>query len=329
MNPALWGLSRIYAGLSGTKNLIYDRGWKLPVAVDVPVISLGNLTVGGTGKTPMADFCLRLMLEKGHRPGVVSRSYRSLLKSPARVNPLEPQAAAIYGDEPVWLAKRHSEVPVWSGPRKWETAQAFVRSESVDVIFLDDGFQHRRLHRDLNLVLLDATDGPRAYESLPLGRARESFGNLHRADALLITKTNLASASKLQELRQSLAFSGKPIFEFGLKLGDIPSNGGKFLLVSGIARPESFSALARQTAPTAEFFERIYSDHHPYWAADITEILEQARRLRVDAVLTTEKDEVKLRPLWTGSDIPLRALPLEVVPPASVQSFYELLGSVF
>lgn len=319
MKSLLEGLSSLYGTLAGLNNALYDKGYRPAVKMPVPVISVGNLTMGGTGKTPVTSFCLSLLESKGHRPGLVVRSYRTPRREPGRVDLSGPSPESDFGDEAVWYAKKHPAVPVWSGPKKVRTAQELSKREKVDVILVDDGFQHRALRRDLDLVLLDSTDPATAYEPLPLGRAREGWDGLSRAQGILWTKCNLGAE------RPELSLPpGKRVFHFdvGLKTEAIE---GKALLVSGIARPESFRALVRESSPGLPFETMEFRDHHPYDPADAERILSKARSMGASVVLTTEKDEVKLRSLWTGSSPTLLALPLEVRLRESVESFYEFL----
>lgn len=336
MNPFARGFSRIYGAAAEIKNALYDRAVLTPFDAGRPVISVGNLTVGGTGKTPIVDLCVRRLLEDGKKPGIVCRSYRASAAGPGRVDPAKPE---IHGDEAAWFARRHPTVPVWSGPVKAKTARALVANENVDVVLLDDGFQHRGLKRAIDLVLLDATDADDAYACLPAGRAREPFTGLARADAVLLTKVNLAPPSRIAQLRARIAppAGARPdgarapaIFEFASRLNVAGLEGAKgpFVAVSGIARPESFRALLEESLPGARFEEIRYADHHPYVVADARRIADRARAIGATAVVTTEKDEIKLRPLW-ASDIPLKALSLEVAAHGSVESFHDVLRRAF
>ncbi|MBX3035072.1 MAG: tetraacyldisaccharide 4'-kinase [Bdellovibrionaceae bacterium] len=331
MKPLLSGLAKIHEGLVAGRNYFYDHSWIKIRKVPVPVISLGNLTVGGTGKTPLTDLCLRLLRERGHRPGLVCRSYRASLTGPERVNASRDGAASRYGDEAVWFARRHPESPVWSGPVKSDTAAALAAAENVDVILVDDGFQHRRLHRDLNLVLLDATDDLPAYELLPAGRGREVLSALSRADAVLFTKVNWAGGGVPAPVRARIP-AGLPVFSFEFALSPLPAAAGEednLLLVSAVARPGAFEALVREQRPRARLEHRRFRDHHAYGAGDVEALLERARALGVSRVFTTEKDEVKLRPLWPATGPSLNALSLEVRPQSSIESFYDVLARAF
>lgn len=325
MNPVLSALSEVYLAAADGKNALYDRGWRRPVLCGKPVISIGNLTVGGTGKTPIVDFCLRVLLERGHRPGVVVRSYRASAREPGRVDPALPR---LHGDEACWYARRYPGIPVWAGPVKTETARALVAAESVDVVLVDDGFQHRALARNLDLLLVDATDAFAAYQGLPAGRGRERFEGWKRADAIFLTKTNLAEDVHVAALRR-LFSPEKPLIEFRSALTGLEGlPAGDLVAVSGIARPESFLRLLTEVLPDRGIHEMRFADHHPYGPDDVRKIEALARSRNTSVIVTTEKDETKLRPLWR-STLPLRALSLEVTPTSSVESFYELLRRAF
>lgn len=315
----------MYSSAANLKNYLYDQQILTAENCGRPVISIGNLTMGGTGKTPVVDYCLRLLIAKGHRPGIVCRSYRGSAKAPGSVDAQHPE---IFGDEACWYAGRHPGIPVWSGPRKVDTARALVRNADVDVILVDDGFQHRKLHRQVDLLLLDATDGPAAYECVPMGRARESFVHRRRATAICLTKSNLVPENSLQELRERVGL-GVPIFEFRSRLTprEIPSQ-GSVLLVSGIARPESFRVMVDELLPQRRKASLSFGDHHGYTVKDVEVIEAVAKRNQAEAVLVTEKDAVKLMPLWR-SNLPLLPLSLEVDLKGSVESFYEVLRGAF
>lgn len=301
-------LSEIYQGLSSARNWGYDQGLLPQVRLNVPVVSFGNLTVGGTGKTPVCDFTLALLTGKGIRPGLVTRSYRAELKGPERVRSDRAGAATLYGDEAVWLAARHPDVPVWSGPVKSETAQALASNLRVELILVDDGFQHRRLHRNTDLLLVDATEPLSAYRCLPAGRGREKFSAWHRASAILLTKTNLATEEHVTALRG--LFSEKPVFEFESVLETSSVADERVLLVSGIARPESFRELFSRLHPRAEIHELRFADHHPFVREDLDAIRERALACGARRVFITEKDAVKLLPLAGDFSPTLEVAPL-------------------
>lgn len=287
-------LARVYGLLADSKNRLYQRGWLGSRRVQPVVISVGNLTVGGTGKTPVVEALTRRLVELGHRPAIVCRSYRAKAREPGRVKSDNPE---LYGDEAVWYAKRFPLVPVWSGPVKWRTAEALANHEKVDVILVDDGFQHRALYRDRDLLVLDASEPLENYACVPAGRGREDFHNAARADAYLLTKVNEAGPHAVAALRARLP-AGKPVLEFAYEV-TIDKPVERALLVSAIARPQSFRRLVEEKLPHAQLEEITFRDHHGYKESDIVRIARQASALQAQAVFTTEKDEVKLRPIWS------------------------------
>lgn len=333
MKPAIKALSWLYGSAAEVKNTLYDRKLLRPESCGRRVISVGNLTVGGTGKTPVVDFCLQRLLFQGRRPGIVCRSYRARRTEPGRVSGSSPE---LDGDEASWYARRHPGVPVWSGPVKRQTARDLADNEDVDVILVDDGFQHRGLKRDLDLLLLDACDPFSAYQPLPAGRAREPFEAFKRAGAILLTKTNLAEPEHLQVLKTRLREAPHiPVFEFESRLDEIEIPEGPILAVSGIARPESFLELLRRRFPGRTIQALPFGDHHAYTDEDVRKILAVARSMggeggsaKSAVVVTTEKDDVKLRALWPA-DQTLHSLPLRITLKGSIEAFDELIRRVF
>lgn len=301
-------ISFLYDQVVGVKNALYDRGMIGSYKAPVPVISIGNLTVGGTGKTPITDFCLKQLVQGGFRVAVVSRSYRALAKEPCLVDPKKTNAAGFYGDEPVLLAKSNPTVSVFVGPSKWKTVQYAVSEQKFDLIIVDDGFQHRRLQRDLNIVILDATEVLSNYEVLPEGRARESWASLNRADLVLVTKCNQASEDDLAALEKKIP-DNKEVLHFAYDIDHFRNQGGaaelsrdqfqdkKFFLVSAIARPDVFEKMMREIGKVAKHSLH-YRDHHPYSAADVEKMTAEFKKSDSDYLVTTEKDAVKLQSLF-------------------------------
>lgn len=185
LRPAsiLWALA------AGTRNLLYDRGIAPVFRLPVPVVSIGNITVGGTGKTPLVIETARRLMEEGRRPLVLSRGYRSRgsgtrIVSDGRQTLLGADEA---GDEPYLIARRLRGVPVVVDPDRVRGGREGVRRFEPGIVLLDDGFQHRRLGRDLDVVVLDAVDPFGRYAVLPSGFLREPFGGLARADIFVVT----------------------------------------------------------------------------------------------------------------------------------------------
>lgn len=285
---ALFGLA---ARLRGR---LYDRGWLPAYRVDVPVVSVGNLVAGGTGKTPMVVWLVERLARRGLRPGILSRGYRG--------------AEGGKNDEGRMLARLAPGVPHVQRPDRVAGAQELERAH-VEVVVLDDGFQHRRLVRDLDLVLVDATrpwglaaaaDREPVRALLPRGLLREPPRALARADAVVITRADGVAPRALARLEAELArlAPGRPILRAvhapkclwnaadGARLGLDLLRGAEVDLVSGIGNPAAFEATAR--ALGARVVEhRAFPDHHDYAPADLAGLGE--RRL-----VTTAKDAVKL-----------------------------------
>lgn len=304
----LWPFSFLYDQVVGIKNSLYDRSILGVFKAPVPVVSIGNLTVGGTGKTPITDFCLKALVKAGKKVAVVSRSYRAEASAPCLVNSEHPFAARYFGDEPVLLAQDNPRVSVFVGPRKWQTAQYAVSENQFDLLIVDDGFQHRRLHRDLNIVILDATEPLNNYEVLPQGRAREPWSSLERADILILSKSNLATKEDLKSLQDQLP-KDKEVLYFGYEISHF-KNGNftevkersemlrkKIFLVSAIARPDVFEKMMGEIGEISKKSLH-YRDHHQYSESDIKHIQEEFKNSGADYLITTEKDAVKLRPLF-------------------------------
>ena len=332
MNFFLGILSLIYGFFSMTRNWLYDRKWIRATKLSVPVISVGNLTVGGTGKTPFTDFLISRCLSKSMRVGIGSRAYKAQAKKPVRVDASLPNAAYFFGDEPTLLAQKHSEARVYVGRKKYEIALDLIRKEKVDVIVVDDGFQHRKLARTLDFVLLDATDSEANYRWFPLGRGRESLKNLKRADALVVTKSNLAEGTMIKKFRQE--YPEKKLFNFDSVIESIVSvhDGSPILLDNlpkrvfmfcGLARPESFRSLLLLYRKDLQVDIKFFPDHHRYTADDV-QLLIGLKTLRQSLFITTEKDAVKIKNIWP-KDVPLAILRMGFEMKNSQQEFDEYI----
>lgn len=332
-------LSSLYEKLTGFKNFLYDKEYLHAVTLPIPVLSLGNLTMGGTGKTPMTDFCLQYFKKHQVKTVVVSRNYRAEVGNIAQVDVQRPQAAAYFGDEPVLLASRHPEVDFFVGPQKFLTAQYAYGQRKPELVIVDDGFQHRQLFRNVDILILDATESLENYECVPVGRARESWQAIARTSAIAITKVNLARPEEVQALMAKLQGFQKPISTFSYETKRLcqvqgPSQknlsaceGQKVMLVSGIGRPKSFEQNLQKYGLQLEH-HFVFKDHHPYTSVDVQEILRKWKAKGAESLLvTTEKDQVKLKELWP-LDVPLWFAPLEVQIQSEEKAFYEVLDQV-
>jgi tetraacyldisaccharide 4'-kinase len=298
----LWLASGTYGLAVRLRNYFYDRNWKTCHRTSVPVVSVGNLTVGGTGKTPCVEYVARFYRQRDRRVAILSRGYGS---------------AGGRNDEALLLEENLPDVPHLQGADRVALAAAAVEELESEVLILDDGFQHRRLARDLDLVLVDVTKPWGHGYLLPRGLLREPKSSLRRAGVILLTRCDQVPADERDRLRREAArlAPGVPIVETthqpialvnsaqaeisldGLRQGPIAAFGG-------IGNPAPFRRTLEDLGARVTAF-RVFPDHHPYGRADLEDLRTWARQQEVDAVVTTQKDLVKLRltqlggrPLW-------------------------------
>jgi len=294
-------LSLPYCGVVSLRNLLYDRHVIEQKRLSCPVVSVGNITVGGTGKTPTVITIANLLKEQGYRPAVLSRGYGGHARGP--VNVVSDGKHVLMGwqeagDEPVLMANSLPGVPVLVGAKRFLTGKAAVEQFGADILLLDDAFQHRQLFRDLDLVLLDWAHPLGNGFLLPRGPLREASSALLRAHLLLRTGV----AEKCEPLPVNIelpSFRGvhKPTGIVSEKTGKIAPleslRGQKVMAFSGIGSPEGFrQSLAALGAEVAAY--RDFPDHHPYSVSDIAALRRLAAQSRASLLITTEKDGVRL-----------------------------------
>jgi tetraacyldisaccharide 4'-kinase len=299
----LSAVARIYGQYIDVRNSTFDHGWKRTFHAAVPVVSIGNLTTGGTGKTPVAAFLAGWFLERGVRACFVSRGYGAAANGP--------------NDEALVLGALCPDVPHLQNPDRVAAARLAVETHASQLVILDDGFQHRRLARDLDVVLVDATN-PWGYGYLlPRGLLREPILSLRRAGLILITRVDRASREAIDEIRRTIVgvnphcgvaeISFPPtrfINSQGLAASLESLRGASIAAFCGIGNPAAFHAtLVALGCHVVSFRE--FPDHHNYSSTDIDDLQRWAGELSVDAVVCTQKDLVKLaheslgaRPLW-------------------------------
>lgn len=296
------------------RRALYRSGVFRAEALPRPVISVGNLTVGGSGKTPHVKFLASWLNGLGMRVAVLSRGYRRKTKGVVWVSRGEGPAvpASAGGDEPVLLAAALPGVPVLVGESRAEAGRECLRQREVDVFLLDDGFQHLRLRRDADLLLLDAEGGLGNGRTLPLGPLREPPASARFADALVVTRC--ADAEKGKALAASIPFpADRPrAFSRLVPRALVDRHGGEFPLPDapeevaafcGLARNDQFAATLREAGFVVRRF-LAFGDHHPYGAADVERIAGAAEGMRV---VSTEKDLVRI-----SGPVPFRLVALRV-----------------
>ena len=320
-------LSWLYGSGARLKNFLYEAGFADSLKLDTPVISIGNLTVGGTGKTPITQLILDYYAQASLKAAVVGRNYKAQVKGNAKVDPTKNMAAQYFGDEPTLIAQRNPDVSVFVGPKKWSAAFQAEQVSKPDVIVVDDGFQHRALYRDLDLVLLDVTVPIGDYQMLPKGKSRESLESLARADYVLLTKVNLTQEENIEQIKAMIP-ADKKVIEVSYRLGGvIEEAGAKAIGFAGLAKPESFKTSILQDT-LYELLDFVpFPDHHAFTHQDIERLVNLKNEKGADVILLTEKDWVKVRNL-IGDHKDFRPLQLQTHFLESVEEFYASLDKV-
>jgi tetraacyldisaccharide 4'-kinase len=288
-------LSTTYGGVVAARNALYERRWLRVRRLRGAVISVGNLSAGGSGKTPFVILLGELLKARGIRFDVLSRGYGRKSRGVLLVDP--SGLPHDFGDEPLLMARR-LQVPVVVGEDRYEAGQFAETRFGPQIHLLDDGFQHRALARDFDIVLVTPEDA--RDRLLPAGRLREPLRALRRADAV-------ALASGAAE--ESFPLKGKIVWRVrrGIVAQNVPA---RPVVFCGIARPQNFllQLRAANVDPAAQAFFR---DHHAYVEKDIRDLLELAKRSEAGGFVTTEKDAVNLGG-YLGALSPLAIVPVKM-----------------
>jgi tetraacyldisaccharide 4'-kinase len=286
-----------YSVIVRLRNFMYSKGWVKAHHVDAAVICIGNITVGGTGKTPLAAWLYK-QIASGSRCAILTRGYKSNRDSGPKTQS--------YVDEPAMLAGDCPQAQVIVNPDRVAGATEAIGKFGAEVLIMDDGFQHRRLARDLDIVAVDATQ-PFGYgKMLPAGLLREPVTSLKRADAVVITRCDQISGTELDTL-DSLVRSFNPAAVVsrsshlpicakttdGKETGIEQLEGKRVFAFCGIGNPDAFLKTVRSLGALLVGSIR-YDDHHHYTKACLDEIREQAEELGAELILTTQKDWTKI-----------------------------------
>lgn len=310
VRAALAALEPVYAAAIAWRNCRYDRGWARVRSASVPVISVGNLTVGGTGKTPMVAWLAERLVGMGRRPGIVSRGYKG---------------GGGANDEMTLLSRLVPQAVCVAHPNRVAAAGLAVRRFGADVIVLDDGFQHRRLARDLDIVLVDATQPFGFDHLLPRGRLREPPRSLARADVVVVTRANLVGSETLALLltRIGLLAPQALCVRCGIepagwkRLGNdaasepvaaLPAGAAeRTICFAGLGNPRAFLETVR-LAGVEPIGACWWPDHHRYSRRDLASLAVLAREHEATALVTSAKDAVKVEALAFDWPVPVFVL---------------------
>ncbi len=283
-------LSNIFGKITAARNALYDRGVFKVERLTAPIVSVGNISIGGAGKTPFVIALGKELSKRGIAFDILSRGYRrtkkGTLRLPEHADPLQ------YGDEPALLQKE-LEVPVFVANRRVEAGRMAEGEQAPRIHVLDDGFQHRQLHRDFNIVVLSPSD--LNDQLLPVGRLREPVSSLRRADAVVVpedfTESIPGFSGATWQIRRRLVFDG-----------DVK---GSALAFCGLAKPEQFLELLRASGVDARDIV-IFPDHHSYREQDFAKIVAKAQEIGAELLVTTSKDAIKLERLQLTPDFQRR-----------------------
>jgi len=271
-------LTSLFGLVVATRNALYDRGTLPAYRLQGPVVSIGNLSTGGTGKTPFVLLLGELLKNRGIRFDILSRGYGRQSRGPQIVDPAG--SPTDFGDEPLLMARRLG-VPVVVGEERHAAGLLAERTFGPQLHLLDDGFQHRALARDFDIVLVTPDDA--SDRLLPSGRLREPLKSLRRADAVVLTSGTSPDWFPVD---------GKFIWRIqrGIAPNDVPQ---RPVVFCGIARPNTFLLQLRVSGidPVAQAF---YRDHYPYTEKDIRDLLQLREQSEAGGFVTTEKDAINL-----------------------------------
>jgi tetraacyldisaccharide 4'-kinase len=308
----LRALSIPYGWATSCRNTLYDRGWLSQRRLPCRVVSIGNLTVGGTGKTPVTIAVTEALLAAGHKVAVLSRGYRRrsrarhVLVSDGHKILVGPGEA---GDEPFLIAQRCPQAVVAVGSNRYELGRWVFAQCSIDCVVLDDGFQHRALYRDVDLLLVDATDEHGLRALVPAGRLRESVSAAARATALLITRVDASADAQpiVSLIQEAIGREVQPVLIRFAPQGFVDAHTGtgvsleappgqRVVIFSGIGNAGALrTSVLRQGLIVVD--EVVFPDHHAYTTSDVNRVRARAERVGAPMLVTTEKDAVKLHTL--------------------------------
>ena len=301
----LWLGALLYGCVMRCRNWCYDTGLLGSISVDVPVICIGNITTGGTGKTPLVIWLCRYLQGKGLRCAILTRGYKT--------------EGEIISDEPALLAEACGETPVVINSDRVAGARKAIETHRPDVLIMDDGFQHRRLRRDMDILAIDATC-PFGYgHILPAGLLREPLGSLRRASAMIITRSNQVSDEQIRGIEQTIKhIAPEPIIAKSIhqqthaitpdkQIMDMKTLRSKTVYAfCGIGNPQAFFDSLTQSGLKV-LDTQVFDDHHAYTKSDIQSILGQAQACGAALILCTQKDWGKCETLLPDGNEPVFA----------------------
>ena len=304
LRGVLWLGTFVYAALHGGRRQLYRIGLFRSVRFPRPVVSVGNITAGGTGKTPFVEFLAKWFARKNYRTAILSRGYGKV-------------AGSETDDEDLISEMELENVVRLAGRNRVPLGRKALDDYRADLLILDDGFQHYRIQRTLDLVTLDATNPFAGGKLLPRGLLRERPAALRRADLVVLTRTDQARPDELEKLRRlvgpAVETVHRPIHVRSLwnrkRYGTEWLRGKSVFVFCGIGNPEAFHRTVSSLGADVVKF-RAFEDHHPYVAQDVRRLNAEAQEFMAEAMVTTEKDAARLHA--DGFELPLMAIRIEI-----------------
>ena len=300
----LWVFTIVYAALHRSRQILYRIGVFRSHKFPCPVVSVGNITAGGTGKTPLVEFLARWFARKNCRIAVLARGYG---KSGARGS----------DDEDLISEMELENVVRLPGADRVATGRKAISEYRADLLILDDGFQHYRVQRGLDIVAIDATQPFANGHLLPRGLLRERPSALRRADLIILTRTDQVGRAELEELRARIGRAVETVHKpvHVRSLGSRKKHGLEWLrgrnvyAFCGVGNPDAFRRTLESVGATVVKF-RAFEDHHAYASQDLRRMNAEAQEFMAEAIVTTEKDATKVNA--EGFELPLTALRIEI-----------------
>tara|TARA_X000001036_G_scaffold381402_1_gene373411 strand:+ start:207 stop:1199 length:993 start_codon:yes stop_codon:yes gene_type:complete len=299
------------------RNYFYDKGIISVNKLPCSIISIGNITTGGTGKTPFVVYLSKILKNQfNYKVAILSRGYKRRTSGTVLVS--NEKSWSAFGDEPYMMSKQLKDIPIVVDENRYRGGCYLVKKYNPDVIILDDGFQHRSLHRDFDIVLINGNDSKINYKLLPQGRLREPWKSLARANAIFITKDTpkqfLLKKLKNSKIKYYNTETHSTVVQGnGLKdISNIKLKEKNAFLLSGIADPKNFEKTINNLNLNIVGF-KFLPDHFHFNHKIINKTIDDAKRSNADYIITTEKDWVKIDPLKIKFPFLVAKIKLEII----------------
>ncbi len=317
----LYPLSFLYELAMTIRDYLYNANIFNAAKLPCKVISIGNITTGGSGKTPTVEFLALHLQSIGKNVGIVSRGYGRSSKNVKLVTDgvNKPYSWEQYGDEAFLLSQNLNYIPIVVGESKYEAGLKITSEFNLDAIIIDDGFQHRSLHRDLDIVLINSRDNPRTHKLLPMGNLREKIHGLERADLIICTKTNvhknlsylnrLLENINVEKINSTLEPKSMLIGQDKKKVNKSDIISKNIYLLSAIGDNSGFKKTVERIGVNIVGHSK-FVDHFKFKISDLKKAQKDAKKVDANFIITTEKDLIKME--GVSFEIPIYALKIKI-----------------